>query len=118
MLPPEEKPGASRELIGAAVSACRVGWLIAGVKTYKIPIEDLTAVTDTKIGTDRKDRTVIESCTTKLNVKVKKEGRDEKELERVKKIVERFMTTGCLITRSVQRGFKFNYECNWLQEEN
>jgi len=112
VLPYQERAGTSRELIAAVASECMVEWMIMSLKRAKIPIEEFNTVTEAKMGTDETGRAVVDSCETIVNVKV-----PDDKLEEAKIILEHLLEVGCLMSRSVERGIKFRYKYNWLNEK-
>ena len=112
VLPPEDRAGTSRELLAALASECMVEWMIMSLKRSKIPIEEFSTVTKAKMGTDETGRAIVGSCDTVVNVKVQ----DDK-LEEAKMILEHLLEVGCLMSRSIERGVKFNYKYIWLNEK-
>lgn len=109
VLPINERAGTSRELIASVASECMVEWMIMSLKIAKIPIEEFSTVTEAKMGTDETGRAVVESCDTEVSLKVKSD-----KVEEAKIILEHLLEVGCLMSRSVGRGIKFNYKYNWL----
>ena len=112
VLPKEERAGTSRELLAAVASECMVEWMIMSLKRAEIPIEEFETVTDAKTGTDEDGRAVIGSCDTEVTLRVA-----DDRLEEAKLILEHLLEVGCLMSRSVGRGVKFNYKYNWLNEQ-
>lgn len=112
VLPPEERAGTSREILAALASECMVEWMIMSLKRAGIPIEEFNTDTEAKMGNDEDGRAVVDRCDTMVNLKV-----SEDRLEEAKMILEHLLEVGCLMSRSVGRGVKFNYTYNWLNEK-
>lgn len=110
-LPKEDRAGTSRELLACVASECMVEWMIMSLIRAQIPIEEFSTVTDVKMGKDETGRACIGSCDTVVNVKV-----PDDKLKEARLILEHLLEVGCLMSRSVERGVKFNYRYNYLNE--
>ncbi|MDH5794953.1 MAG: OsmC family protein [Candidatus Bathyarchaeota archaeon] len=111
VLPREERAGTSRELLAALASECMVEWMIMSLKRAGIPIEEFNTETEAKMGSDETGRAVVDRCDTEVNLRVPAD-----RLEEARMILEHLLEVGCLMSRSVGRGVKFNYKYNWLNE--
>ena len=112
ILPYSERAGTSRELIAAVASECMVEWMLMSLKRAKIPLEEFNTSTEAKMGNDETGRVVVDSCDTIVNLKV-----SDDKLEEAKIILNHLLEVGCLMSRSVGRGIKFNYKYNWKNED-
>jgi len=106
---PKEKIGAeARALLAASLAECLgstalflLNWANINLKKFQTTVNVLT-------DKDEKGRICVDTLNMKINIDIPKDEETTKKLKRVKRLLER----GCLMSRSLKRGIKVNYEIN------
>ena len=107
-VPKEEMGGEARQLLAASLAECMCSTFISLLDWTRLKYKKLHAIVTAFTEKDENGRLCVDRIDVNINVEIPNDEESVKRFRRAQNLFKR----GCLISRSLERGIKVNYEIN------
>ena len=106
----EKIGGEARMLLAASVGECICSALTSALEIVKLEYDRINAAITVNVKEDESNMLYIKSIDVNMRLKAPKDEGSIEKFKRAKALLGRMLRRGSLISRSMEKGIKINYE--------
>ena len=109
-VPREKIGGEARMLLAASIGECICSALTSALEIVKLEYDRINAAITVNVKEDESNMLYIKSIDVNMRLKAPKDEGSIEKFKRAKALLGRMLRRGSLISRSMEKGIKINYE--------
>ena len=106
----EKIGGEARMLLAASIGECICSALTSALEIVKLEYDRINAAVTVNVKEDESNMLYIKSIDVNMRLKAPKDEGSIEKFKRAKALLGRMLRRGSLISRSMEKGIKINYE--------